>query len=154
MLKKEELRQLRIDFWDEFEAFTRKKRTANNRKINWASYKSGIKDIYFRLDFNTTEAFLAIDLQMRDVGVRELVWDQFLETETLLKKHVGNELKLYHNFALDEGFEIHRLKWTLPNVNLTNKKDYPKVVDFLFEKMNGLDRFWFEFSDLFNALCR
>jgi hypothetical protein len=154
MLNKEELRELRIDFWNEFEEFTRKKRTANNRKINWASYKSGIKDIYFRLDFDTKEAFLAIDLQMRDSGVRELVWDQFLETEKLLKTHVGDELEFYPNFALDEGFEIHRLKWALANVNITNKKDYPRVVDFLFEKIHGLDRFWFEFSDLFNALCR
>ena len=154
MLKKEELRQLRLDFWDDFEVFTRKKRTANNRKMNWAQYKSGIKDIYFRLDFDTKEAFLAIDLQMRDSGVRELVWDQFMETENLLKTHVGPELEFHPNFALDEGFEIHRMKWTLTDVNIANKKDYPKVVQFLSDKIQGLDRFWFEFSDLFNALCR
>lgn len=154
MLKKEELRQLRLDFWDDFEVATRKKRTANNRKINWAQYKSGIKDIYFRLDFDTKEAFLAIDLQMRDAGIRDLVWDQFMETENLMKTHVGAELEFHPNFALSDDLEIHRMKWTLNEVNIANKKDYPKVVDFLSEKIQGLDRFWFEFSDLFNALCR
>ena len=154
MLKKEELRQLRLDFWSEFEDFTKKKRTANNRKINWAQYKSGIKDIYFRMDFTTKEAFLAIDLQMRDVEIRELVWEQFMETESLLKKNVGAELEKFPNFSLEEGFEIHRMTWRLHGVNITNKKDYPKVVQFLSDKIQGLDAFWFEFSDLFNALCR
>lgn len=145
---------MRLEFWSEFEDFSKKRRTANNRKINWAQYKSGIKDIYFRLDFTTKEAFLAVDLQMRDVEIRELVWEQFMETETLLRNYVGTELALFPNYALEEGFEIHRMTWTISNVNITKKEDYPKVVQFLSEKIYGLDAFWFEFSDLFNALCR
>lgn len=154
MLNKEELRQLRLEFWSEFEDFSKKRRTANNRKINWAQYKSGIKDIYFRLDFTTKEAFLAVDLQMRDAEIRELVWEQFMETETLLRNYVGTELALFPNYALEEGFEIHRMTWSIPNVSITKKEGYPKVVQFLSEKIYGLDAFWFEFSDLFNALCR
>lgn len=154
MLKKEELRELRIDFWSEFDAYNKKTRTANNRKISWAQYKSGIKDIYFRLDFTTKEAFLAIDLQMRDAGVRSLVWDQFMETANLLKTHIGDDLSYHTDLVSPEGLEIHRIKWTLENVSILNKKDYPKVVQFLSEKIQGLDVFWYEFSDLFNALCR
>ena len=33
MLKKEELREIRIEFWSEFDAFNKKKRTVANRKI-------------------------------------------------------------------------------------------------------------------------
>jgi hypothetical protein len=154
MLNKDDLRTLRQGFWDEFEHATKKTRTANNRKLNWAQYKSGIKDIYFRLDFNFEEAFFAIDLQMRDPEIRELIWDQFMETETLLKTFIGNEIKLYPNFSLSEGFEIHRMKWSLEGVNLHNEKDYSQVIQYLTEKIRGLDRFWFEYSDLFNALCR
>ncbi len=153
MLKKEELRHLRIDFWSEFENFNKKKRTANNRKINWANYRSGIKDIYFRLDFSTSEAYLSIDLQMRDPGVRELVWDQFMETENLLKQFVGEPILFEKDVLTKEHLEIHRILWKLDDVSIINKSDYPKVIQYLSEKIQGLDAFWFEFSDLFVALC-
>jgi predicted AlkP superfamily pyrophosphatase or phosphodiesterase len=153
MLNKEDLRKFRTDFWTEFDLHNKKRRTANNRKIHWAQYKSGIKDIYFRLDFTTHEAFFAIDLQMRDSSVRELVWDQFMETKTILSKYIGDEFELQPNLQIEEGFQIHRLKWTLSGVNIANQSDYPKVLAFLSLKIHGLDAFWFEFSDLFNALC-
>lgn len=154
MLKKEELRQLRVDFWSAFEDFNKKKRTSNNRKINWAQYKSGIKDIYFRMDFTTHEAFFAIDLQMRDAAVRALVWEQFMETEKLLKLHIGDEIQHQESLLLEEGFEIHRMRWSMEGVSIANEEDYEKVIQYLSEKIYGLDRFWYEFSDLFNALCR
>lgn len=154
MLKKEELRELRQGFWEAFDAHNKKVRSSNNRKLNWAQYKSGIKDIYFRLDFDTKEAYLAIDLQMRDAAVRELVWDQFMETEKLLKTFVGEDIEHQCNLITKEGLEIHRMKWSLQGVSITNKADYPKVIGFLSEKIRGLDAFWYEFSDLFNALCR
>lgn len=154
MLKKEELRELRTAFWTEFDDFNKKKRTAANRKISWAQYKSGIKDIYFRLDFDTKEAYFAIDLQMRDPEIRELVWEQFMETENLLLNHVGPELEKLPNHSTKEGLAIHRIQWTLRDVSIMNKDDYSKVIRFLSEKVQGLDMFWFEFSDLFVALCK
>lgn len=154
MLKKEELREIRTEFWSEFDAFNKKKRTAGNRKINWANYKSGIKDIYFRLDFDTKEAYFAIDLQMRDPEIRELVWEQFMETEKLLKEHIGEDILLQPNITADSGLTIHRISWSLTKVSITNSADYPKAIKFLSKKIQGLDRFWFEFSDLFVALCR
>ncbi len=154
MLKKEELREIRTEFWSEFDEFNKKKRTAANRKISWAQYKSGIKDIYFRLDFDAKEAYFAIDLQMRDPEIRELVWEQFMETENLLLTHIGPEMEKLPNHTTKEGLPIHRLQWTIRDVSIMNKEDYPKAIKFLSEKIQGLDRFWYEFSDLFVALCR
>jgi|694.fasta_scaffold61416_2 hypothetical protein len=154
MLKKEELREIRTEFWSEFDAFNKKKRTVANRKISWAQYKSGIKNIYFRLDFDTNEAYFAIDLQMRDPEIRELVWEQFMETENLLLTHIGPEMEKLPNHTTKEGLQIHRLQWTIRDVSIMNKEDYPKAIRFLSEKIQGLDAFWYEFSDLFVALCR
>lgn len=154
MLNKEELRELRSTFWTEFEEFNKKKRNAGNRKLAWSQYKSGIKDIYFRLDFDTKEACFSIDLQMRDPGIRELVWEQFMETEKLLLNHVGPELEKLPNLLTKEGIYIHRMKWSLSNVSIMNESDYPKAIRFLSKKIQGLDEFWFEFSDLFVALCK
>lgn len=154
MLKKEELKVLRIHFWYLFEQQNKKSRSVNVRRVNWTHYKTGVKDVYIRMDFNTHEAFCSIDLQMKDQGVRELVWEQFMETKNLLLNYVGSELQLLPNFTTQEGNSIHRMSWKITDVSITNENDYPQVIDFLSDKIKGVDSFWVAYSELFVALCK
>ncbi len=154
MLKKEEQKALRINFWNLFEQHNKKSRSAGGRRVNWTQYKTGIKDIYIRMDFNTKEAFCAIDLQMKDLGIRELVWEQFMETQNLLLNYVGKEMLLLPHFTNFEEQSIHRMCWKMEDVSITKETDYPKVIEFLTEKIKGVDEFWTEFSELFAALCK
>ena len=152
-LKKEQLKALNQAFWGQFELETRKMRSANNRKLNWASYSSGIKDIYFRFRFDAKEAFFSIDLQMRDPEIRALILEQFLETKKLLEAHVGHDMQIIHAM-FENDLEISRIKWSLSGVSIIQKQDYEAVIQFFIEKIRGMDAFWFEFSDLFVALCK
>jgi hypothetical protein len=154
MLKKETLRILRTNFWTAFEKYNQKQKSASGKRVNWTNYKSNIKDIYFRLDFTTTEAFLAIDLQMKDFDIRELVWEQFMETKNLLLNYVGTEMELMPNHLLNDGQNVHRICWRQSDVNIINASDYERTIEFLSKKIRGLDEFWCDFSDLFVALCK
>ena len=152
-LKKEELKALNQEFWSLFEQETGKMRSANNRKMNWAGYPSGIKDLFFRFRFTTQEAFFSIDLQMRDAGIRTLIFEQFLETQKLLQDFVGSEMEVIPS-DFENDLEISRLKWQLSDVSLVNAEDYDKAIQFFKAKIKGMDAYWFEFSDLFVALCK
>jgi hypothetical protein len=37
------------------------------------------------MDVTAREAYLAIDIQFQDEGIREIVWEQFMETAALLR---------------------------------------------------------------------
>lgn len=153
MFKKEELKLIRTEFWEKFRVVMDKERSATGKRKNWLHYRSNVKDLYFRLDFTANEAFLAIDVQMKDEGVRDIVWEQFMETKMLLENMIGNELVCLPSYSIDANTLVHRMKWTLEGVSLFNEHDHDLAVSFLKEKIKGLDEFWAEFFELFYALC-
>ena len=153
MFTKEELRQIRSEFWERFRLKMEKERSASGRRKNWLHYRSNIADLYFRLDFDGNEAVLFIDLQMKDEGVREVVWEQFMETKNILIQCVGDELQLLPSYSLSNHIEVHRMKWSLTGVSIFNPDDHGKAIDYLKEKIKGLDEFWSDYFDLFYALC-
>jgi len=153
MFTKDELKEIRAEFWEKFRVSIDRERSATGRRKNWLHYRSNIKDLYFRLDVTASEAFLAIDIQMKDDGVKDIVWEQFMETKKLLMSYIGEEMECLPSYSLTPELSVHRMKWTLPGVSLFEEKDHTKIIAFLKEKMKGLDEFWAEFFDLFYALC-
>lgn len=153
MFTKDELKQIRIVFWDGFGSLMQKERSLTGKRKNWTNYKSNIKGVYFRMDVTDKEAFLAIDIQIKDNGVRDIVWEQFSETHLLLKNCIGNEMELLPSYSLTEYCEVHRMKWSLPDVSLFNKQQHEEIYEFLRLKIKGLDEYWSDFYHLFDALC-
>lgn len=153
MFKKEELKQIRTDFWESFRKRMEKVRSASGKRKNWVNYKSNIRDIYFRMDVTGKEAFLAIDIQFQDEGIREIVWEQFMETAVLMRGLIGEEMECLPDTVLTPGFTAHRLKWTLQDVSLFEPSNHEKIQTFLEQKIRRLDEFWTDFFELFYGLC-
>jgi hypothetical protein len=153
MFKKEELKHIRTEFWESFRKQMEKARSASGRRKNWVNYKSNIRDIYFRMDVTGQEAYFAIDIQFQDEGIREIVWEQFMETAALLRSLIGEEMECLPDTELAPGLVVHRLKWSKNNVSLFNPGNHEEIQSFLEEKIKGLDEFWSDFFDLFYGLC-
>jgi hypothetical protein len=153
MFKKEELKHIRTEFWESFRKRMEKARSASGRRKNWVNYKSNIRDIYFRMDVTGQEAYFAIDIQFQDEGIREIVWEQFMEAAALMRGLIGEEMECLPDTVLNPGLTVHRLKWTKHNVSLFESSDHEKIQTFLEQKIRGLDEFWTDFFELFYGLC-
>ena len=70
MYGKEEAYELRKLFWTSFGKFMKRHKSADFSKVNWMNYKTGAKDLYFRLEADKRTAKICIDLQMEDSGIR------------------------------------------------------------------------------------
>ena len=75
-----------------------RKQTQRHGTVNWSNYKTKINDLYFRLDFNETEARFSIELQHPD-SIRELFYEQFTELKVLLEKYEGGTLYWFERFS-------------------------------------------------------
>ena len=72
MYSRAETTKIRTEFWIAFGQYMKPVPNAQGRKINWPNYKTGIKDIYFRMRAERGFASIGIELGHADPELQEL----------------------------------------------------------------------------------
>ncbi|MEM6270153.1 MAG: DUF4268 domain-containing protein [Bacteroidota bacterium] len=149
MFSREEARQRRQEFWTAFGIYMRQHASVRGPKIKWVNYKTGIRQLYFRLEADSRRAYVAIDLQHRDAGIRELFYQQWEELRGLLHGMTGIEWDWQAQFHLPDGREISRIRVVLPGVNVFRPDDWALIFEFFAGILVPLDELWAEAVELF-----
>ena len=56
---------------------------AEGEKVNWINYKTGEKNISFRMHAENKNAIIAIELNHKDKEIQQLYFEQFLQFKNL-----------------------------------------------------------------------
>ena len=115
---------------------------AKGELINWLNYKTGIKNIFFRMDADGKRASIAIELTHPDALQREKHYQQFAKMKLLLTETAGEEWIWQKEVADEHGKYISRIGTEINNVNVFNTSDWPAIISFLKPRMISLDKFW------------
>lgn len=152
MFSKEESRRLTKLFWTSYGKFMGKHQSCHGKHIKWVNYKTGVKDVYFRLKADKKAAEITIDIQHKDDGIRELFFGQFLELKAVFTDMVGEwtwEKDIYN----ESGIQISKIYITYPDkINIYIQDTWGGCFHFFEENFVALDEFWAEFNDLFKQL--
>jgi hypothetical protein len=152
MYTKAEATQLRQAFWTTFGQYMAPVPSAEGDTTNWINYKTGIKHLYFRMQADNRRAFIAIELNHPDAGIRELFWEQFLELKTLLHETLGENWVWEANTLDAQGLPLSCIYQELSGVNIFNRDDWPKLISFFKPRIMALDAFWADAQYTFEAL--
>ncbi len=90
MYSKDEASKLREQFWLTFGKYMKPIPSANGFPINWVNYKTGVKNVFFRLNADQKSATISIDITHADEETRLIYFEQF------------NAVKLFFNDAVNE----------------------------------------------------
>lgn len=148
MLSKEEQREKNTLFWGEFKTRMKKHMSSSGRRINWLTYPTEAKELYLRLHADGKSCSLNFDIQCKDDGVREVIWEQMGELKAVLTAEMLDEGDWIENFTTPEGKTISRIRWESANLNYFNEGDTRKMYSFLQEKIIAFDRFYQEYKDI------
>jgi hypothetical protein len=148
MLSKEQQKEKNIAFWGDFKIKIKKNLSVDGRRINWLSYPTGSKDLYIRLHADGRSCSLNFDIQCKDDGVRDVIWEQMGELKNVLVAEMGDEGDWIENYTMPEGFVISRIRWELYGVNYYNDQDVAKIHNYLQEKIIAFDRFYQEYKEI------
>ena len=151
MFSKEELKEIKTNFWDGFKIHMKKKRGVGNRKINWINYPSEIKLIFVRLDANHKSAKLCFDIQGKDDEIRKLIYEQMTELKFVLESQINYPTNWDEELNIKDQ-TISRIYWELKNVNFYDESDKLKIYKFLEERLIEFDRFYSEYKDILISL--
>jgi len=155
MLPKEEFKKRRTKFWTALDEEMSSERGVHGNKVSWLSYKSHVKDLYIRMEFDGKGARLCIDLQHKDDSIREIFYEQFTELRTVMQSSFTNPLTFEAEYKIESsGIFCSRIMSENKDLNFFHDEDLEPAVQFFKEQLKALDEFWTEFKDIFIALAK
>ncbi len=138
LFSREEVRQIKQDFWTLFDK-------RYDRK--WLRYNTGIKDLNLKFDFEPKRAIVAVDLEQDDEVFRQYYFEKFESLRAIMLEEVSQDLIFDPEYQLASGKTIARIYVVLDRVKITRKTDWPAVYEFFYENMDRLERFYLEYRD-------
>jgi hypothetical protein len=147
MYKKNEIVQLKKEFWTVFGQYMSPILSANGERINWINYKTGLKDIFFRMDATSTDASVGLELRHADSDRRDLIFKKlFLFRDTLQALDTQEwrwDVTKRDNF--DQPYSaVSRI---MKGVSVLDRNSWPAIISFLKPGIITLDAFWSEVKD-------
>lgn len=142
MYSRSEASKVRTEFWITFGQYMKPVPNAQGYKTKWANYKTGVKDIYFRMKADREFASIGIEITHSDEEMQELFFDQFRGFKKILTSSTGEEWDWKLHSTNEIGQTISKIEKILPNVNVMEEVDWPEIISFLKPRIIALDEFW------------
>ena len=152
MFSKAESAQIRQEFWTTLGRLIKRQPSADGIKINWINYKTGVKDIYFRMHTSPKIASIGIEITHNDEELRALFFDQFEALKTYLHNILGEDWIWDNSYTNDYGIQCSRIYIELHGKNYFLKDDWSDLFEFFKERLIKLDQFWCDANDTFIEL--
>ena len=141
MYSPEQISKLKTQFWTNFGQYMKPVPAASGGPVNWINYKTGIRNIHFKMDADITSAVIAIEISHPKPTERLRYYNQFaalkkiLETTTTFNWQWNETLQTDHKV-------ISSISQQLDGVNILNQSDWPAIISFLKPRIIALDEFW------------
>jgi len=114
---------------------------ASGMPVNWINYKTGIRNIHFKMDADNTRAVIAIEISHPQEEQRLHYYNRFVFLKKILNTTTG-----YHwqwNGAIETNHKTtSSISQQLDGVNILNQADWPAIISFLKPRIIALDAFW------------
>lgn len=137
MFSKQEAQQLKKEFWTAFgKSFPRK----------WILYDTKVKDMAFKFYADNRKAEVSLDIEMKDEVFRNAYYEKIWSLEDILKDFIGDFTKDEY-YTLENGKVMARIWVEKTGVSIFNKNTWQETFAFFVEKMDGFERFYYEYED-------
>ncbi len=146
MLSKEEVKELRVNFWKGF------KRYCGRKKINrhWVLTGVKIKSVQLKFFADTRKALVLFQIDHKNTLRRYEIYECFLSYRKLMGEDCGEDLKWEEDYDGIDDRPVSAIYFELPDVSINRPEDWERIYAFFVEKMIVLEEAYWEYRDLIN----
>lgn len=142
MYSKAESAHIKTSFWISYGQYMKPIANANGEDINWVNYKTGKKNVFFRMHFDKKIAKIFIEISCKNEEERIALYQKILMFKEEFETIVGSGFDWVPNAYDDYGKPVSVIVKTIENVSIFKKEDWPEVISFFKTSMIQLDAFW------------
>ena len=150
MYSKEEAFQIKQKFWVAFGQYMALQSSAEGVKVNWLNYKTGVKDLYFRLDVDNRSASVRIEMAQKDPEIRESLYEKFEMFENVLHSYLEEDWIWNKDLYNEQGKIISTIGIKKEGISIFRETDWQEIISFFKTRLLALDQFWTENKEAFS----
>jgi hypothetical protein len=152
MYSRQEASRLRHEFWTAFGQYMSPILSAEGEKINWINYKTGEKNISFRMHADNKKAVIAIELNHKDRDIQQIYFEEFLQFKNLFSDTMQEEWSWQLHTFDEHGKLVSKIYKEKTGSNFFQKSDWPELISFFKKRILALDEFWSQVKYAFESL--
>lgn len=109
MYSREELKNLKKEFWEGFGLYCSQVPALKNRKSKFMLYNTKMKGVELKFDANREGAFVILEINLSDEGERLNKFEQFENYKSIMEKGFENGLNWDFEFVRESGEIVSRI---------------------------------------------
>ena len=152
MYSKEEASKLRQQFWITFGKYMKPIPSAEGLPINWVNYKTGVKNVFFKMNADQIKTTISIEITHQDEETRAIYFEQFKALKLLFSDAVNEDWAWEQSVLNEYGIPFAQISISLTGISIFNQKNWPEIISFLKTRIIALNLFWVDVKPIFEAI--
>lgn len=152
MYSKEDIKQMRLDFWEGFRKYSAPKRRKAGKNRAWMLEKTGVKAVKMKFELTKNEAFAGIAVYHRDKYKEGLFYEKFESLRGILRDEFGDALIWNPDYASEEGRVYAFICVKKENVGIYRPETWNEIYAFFFENMMKFEAVFEEYKDFIKEI--
>ena len=148
MYDKHQASEIRQQFWTSLGQYLAPVPSASGQKVNWINYKTGIREIQFKMDAQNKYSFVAIEIRGEEEK-RMRFYQMFLS----FKEQFPDHYEWIEEAEDEHGKVLSRIYCEQEGSTFFNKAHWPELISFFKANIIVLDQFWAENKEIFEMVA-
>jgi hypothetical protein len=147
MYSKEELKNLKKEFWEGFDIFCSNMPELSYRKKKWMLYDTKIKSIDLKFDTNRDAAFVILEINHRDRDSRLNIYNKIEPYKNIVNSFFEEPLIWDDAFICQEGKEVCHIYIKKANLDIHRRIQWMEFYTFMANNMLRMEDAFQEIRD-------
>lgn len=140
MYSKDELKNLKLEFWESFAAFCEVQPYLRGRKKIWTLYDTKVKRVELKFDATREGAFVILEVNHRGEEARLEMFERLTWYKDTLETDFPEGLTWDICFVRDTGKQVARIYTSKSGIDFHRRQDWGEFFSFMASQMYLLER--------------
>ena len=140
MYSKDELKNLKLEFWESFAAFCEVQPYLRGRKKTWVLYDTKVKGVELKFDATREGAFVILEVNHRSEEARLEMFERLTWYKDTLEMDFPEGLTWDICFVRDTGKQVARSYTAKSGIDFHRRQDWGEFFSFMASQMYLLER--------------
>ncbi len=140
MYSKDELKNLKLEFWESFAAFCEVQPYLRGRKKIWTLYDTKVKGVELKFDAIREGAFVILEVNHRGEEARLEMFERLTWYKDTLETDFPEGLTWDICFVRDTGKQVARIYTSKSGIDFHRRQDWGEFFSFMASQMYLLER--------------